>query len=636
MGPNLGNDWQSIIGEEFEKPYYQALREKLALEYKTRVIYPDMNQIFAALKATPYEKVKVVILGQDPYHGENQAHGFSFSVQEGVEMPPSLVNIYKEIKDDLGEEAPKSGNLEHWASQGVLLLNAVLTVRAGVAASHQGLGWETFTDEVIRRLNEREKPMVFLLWGRFARSKKALLTNPKHLVLEAAHPSPLSAYHGFFGCKHFSKANDFLISQGMSPIQWGLPKAETAEEKPQKASSGSYYRVRAFISEKALSHNVQVLKEKIGPNVLWMAVIKSNAYGHGIHAVIPALLREHPDAFAVASLSEALQVREYLKELSRSGLVEGLSLDKALHFPILILGYTDASEYEEALQNDITITIFTLEQGRSLAEKAKEMGIRATVHMKLETGMQRIGFPICEETKASLKELSAREELFLEGAFTHFAKADEHDKSAAKAQLELMSRFLEELSSEGVSFPIWHLSNSASIMEYAPAYTLKPGWPAKRMMVRAGILLYGIYPSDEMDREATRLEPVLSLRSHIIHLKEVAEGTAIGYGGSYITEKTTRVATVPVGYGDGYPRLLSNQGYVTIRKKRARVLGRVCMDQIMVDVTDIPEASLLDEVILIGEDPSAEELAKLCMTIPYEIVCQLTDRVERVAAPPQS
>ncbi len=218
----LGNAWDGLLQEEFEKPYYQKLRAILAQEYKTQTIYPNMHDIFNALKTTDYPDVKAVILGQDPYHGPNQAHGLCFSVQPGVEPPPSLKNIYKELNAELGTPIPDTGFLLPWAKQGVLLLNTVLTVRAGQANSHKNLGWETLTDRVIALLNEREKPMVFLLWGANARRKQELITNPNHLVLTCAHPSPLSAYNGFFGCGHFKKCNDFLETQNMSPIDWNL------------------------------------------------------------------------------------------------------------------------------------------------------------------------------------------------------------------------------------------------------------------------------------------------------------------------------------------------------------------------------------------------------------------------------
>lgn len=221
---NIGNEWDQILEGEFDKEYYLTLRKFLIQEYKTKTIYPSMYDIFNALKMTSYGDVKAVILGQDPYHGPNQAHGLCFSVREGVPAPPSLVNIYKELQTDIpGFEIPNHGYLESWARQGVLMLNAVLTVRGGAANSHKGKGWETFTNQVIQHLNQRETPMVFLLWGNHAKSKMNLITNPRHLVLTAAHPSPLSAFNGFFGCKHFSITNQFLEKNGMTPIDWRLP-----------------------------------------------------------------------------------------------------------------------------------------------------------------------------------------------------------------------------------------------------------------------------------------------------------------------------------------------------------------------------------------------------------------------------
>ena len=219
---NLGNDWDQVLGEEFKKDYYLKLREFLKAEYSRHTVYPDMYDIFNAFKTTAYKDVKVVMLGQDPYHEPGQAHGMCVSVKPGVQIPPSLVNIYKEQAQDVGITIPETGYLLPWAQQGVLLLNAVLTVRAHQAGSHAGKGWETLTDRAIQLLNDREQPVVFMLWGRYARNKKALITNPQHLVLEAAHPSPLSAYNGFFGCRHFSKANQFLADHGMEPINWQI------------------------------------------------------------------------------------------------------------------------------------------------------------------------------------------------------------------------------------------------------------------------------------------------------------------------------------------------------------------------------------------------------------------------------
>ena len=218
----LGNTWDELLAQEFASEYYIALRAFLKEEYKSRTIYPNMFDIFSALKLTDYPKVRAVILGQDPYHGAGQAHGLAFSVQKGVPSPPSLVNIYKELQQDLGIDPPPHGNLEHWAQQGVLLLNTALTVRSGQANSHRGKGWEQFTDRIIALLNDRSEPMVFLLWGANAKGKVPLITNPNHLILTAPHPSPLSAHSGFFGCRHFSKVNEFLRPHG-GEIDWRIP-----------------------------------------------------------------------------------------------------------------------------------------------------------------------------------------------------------------------------------------------------------------------------------------------------------------------------------------------------------------------------------------------------------------------------
>lgn len=219
---NIGNAWDQLLAPEFEKEYYQKLRQFLIAEYRSQTIYPGMHDIFNALKYTDYDDVKVVILGQDPYHGPGQAHGMSFSVLPGVKQPPSLVNIFRELQDDLGITPPDHGYLVKWAEQGVLLLNTCLTVREHQPNSHKGKGWEIFTDKVISLLNQREKPMVFILWGGNAKSKRSLITNPNHLILTGAHPSPLSAYNGFYGGRYFSRANEFLKSTGQTGIDWDL------------------------------------------------------------------------------------------------------------------------------------------------------------------------------------------------------------------------------------------------------------------------------------------------------------------------------------------------------------------------------------------------------------------------------
>ena len=232
MDVKIESSWKEVLKTEFNKPYFQQIVQHIKTERsQKKTIYPAGQDIFNAFNTTPFDKVKVVIIGQDPYHGPGQAHGLCFSVKEGIAPPPSLINIYKELQDDIGIAIPNHGNLTHWAEQGVFLLNASLTVRAGEPMSHSKIGWAAFTDTVIRTLSERRENLVFILWGKFAQEKRILIDESKHLVLRSAHPSPLSAHAGFFGCRHFSKANEYLVSKGIDPIDWSLPANPSSANK---------------------------------------------------------------------------------------------------------------------------------------------------------------------------------------------------------------------------------------------------------------------------------------------------------------------------------------------------------------------------------------------------------------------
>ncbi len=375
-----------------------------------------------------------------------------------------------------------------------------------------------------------------------------------------------------------------------------------------------YFRVRAYINEEALRHNIQVARQKIGPDVLLLGTVKANGYGHGALTVARILEEEGADYLSTAIIEEAVILR-------RAG----------IKLPILVLGYTDPSQYGLALEHQIHLTIFSELQADALSKLAAAGGKTGHVHLKLDTGMGRIGFDCCDLSVDSIERISKLPNLSLDGIFTHFARADEADKSEAERQQQRYDDMLERLEKRGIEIPIRHTANSAAIMEYPTAHRLHiEKNSAVKWMVRAGIMLYGLYPSDEMDEEQTKLLPVLSLISHVVHLKEVEDGTPIGYGGTYVAKGRRRIATIPVGYADGYPRRLSGIGYVKIRNQRAPIAGRICMDQFMVDVTDIPDVALGDEVTLIGEGVSAGEIASLTGTIHYELTCQLTDRVPRV------
>ncbi len=377
-----------------------------------------------------------------------------------------------------------------------------------------------------------------------------------------------------------------------------------------KDISDKYKRVCAVVDLDAALKNMECLRENLLPETKMLAVIKANGYGHG--AVRIAKKLDHLDyvfGYAVATVEEALELRE-----------------NGLYKPILILGYTFPDCYERLVEEDIRPTVFRMDMAKQLSEEALRQGKRLKVHIKVDTGMSRIGIFPDRRGFDFVKAVCGMPGLIIEGIYTHFARADEKDKTDALEQFQRFTDFTERLSRElSLTIPLRHCANSAAIMEL-PQTQLS--------LVRAGIAMYGICPSEEMDKEKTALSPVFALYSHIVYIKTVPAGVAVSYGGTYVTEKSRRIATIPVGYGDGYPRGLSGKGAVLIRGKRAPVLGRVCMDQFMVDVTEIPEAAEGDKVTLIGADGSEritmEELGELSGRFHYELACDLGSRIPRV------
>lgn len=373
-----------------------------------------------------------------------------------------------------------------------------------------------------------------------------------------------------------------------------------------------YKRVCAHVDLDAILTNMRNMHGNIPAETRMLAVIKTDGYGHGAVPIARELEQEaYVFGYAVATAEEALI-------LQRAGMKK----------PILILGYTFSDAYEDFARFDIRPTVFKEETARQLSECACRMNRKIKIHLKIDTGMSRIGFCKDEASVAVIRRILELPMLEAEGIFTHFAKADYEDKSAAMRQLSMFRSYVERLEEKtGYSFPLKHCANSAAIMELGEACD---GWN----LVRAGISLYGLWPSEEMRRDLIALKPALSLKSHIVYIKEIEAGTQVSYGGTYTAARRMRLATIPVGYGDGYPRTLSNQGEVLIRGKRARICGRVCMDQFMVDVTDIPEACEYDEVILIGHDGTdsvtAEELGELSGRFNYELLCDLNKRIPRV------
>ncbi len=370
-----------------------------------------------------------------------------------------------------------------------------------------------------------------------------------------------------------------------------------------------YQRVYAKINLDAIAHNIALVRKKIPSNVKLMLVVKADAYGHGA-AVLAKTFEKEADFFAVAEMNEALELR-------RAGIQK----------PILILGYTSPRLFSEAIAWDISLTMFQPEYLRILSQTALAMGKTARVHFAVDTGMARIGFRVTEEDADAAAEAAKLEGLVLEGIFSHFAAADGEGREISEKQQVEFARFLQMLKLRGIEIPLAHMSNSAGILEYESYYD----------MVREGIILYGLYPSAQVKKavgEDFSLMPAMEIITHISHIKTLEKGKGISYGHTYVTERETRVATIPVGYADGYPRALSGRGEVLICGKRCPILGRVCMDQMMVDITHVPEAQIEDSVVIVGRDGdefiSVEEVADAAFSFNYEFVCGIARRMPRV------
>ena len=368
-----------------------------------------------------------------------------------------------------------------------------------------------------------------------------------------------------------------------------------------------YYRVHANIDLDAIYKNVSNAKALLKPGTKLMAIIKADAYGHGAKQVAETI-DSIVDAYGVAILEEGIELRK-------------AGIDK----PILILGFTPEPLYEAMIKYDIATAVFQLDMAEKISAAASRLGKQAKIHIALDTGMSRIGFKQDEESLEVIKKIAKLPYIFIEGCFTHFARMDEEDKTKAMTQFEKYMDFVEKIEGCGIELPVKHVSNSAGIIEKQEV---------NLDMVRDGICVYGLYPSDEVNKENLELTPAMEIKSYVSFVKELEPGVEIGYGGTYTTERETRVATIPVGYADGYPRALSNKGHVLINGMSAPILGRVCMDQFMVDVTDIDNVEEGTMVTLVGRDGdeniSIEEISEMSHSFNYEFVCDVGKRIPRV------
>lgn len=368
-------------------------------------------------------------------------------------------------------------------------------------------------------------------------------------------------------------------------------------------------RVYATVNLDAIFKNLENMKKNIQEDTKIIAVLKADGYGHG--------------AVPIAKHIEPLP---YLWGIAVATVEEGMILRKnGITKPILILGYTFSDDYDTIIEQEMRPAVFTLKMARELSKAAVRLKKPAKIHIKIDTGMSRIGYRNLEQAVPEILEISALDGIEIEGIFTHFARADETDPAPAYQQMETFEQFIHALEEKGLSISVKHCSNSAGILRMKEA---------NMNVVRAGIILYGLYPSDEVEKDLVPLEPAMELKSHIVYIKTLEPGVAVSYGGTYVTSRPTRVATIPVGYADGYCRGLSNKGFVLIHGKKAPILGRICMDQFMVDVTDIPEAQEADEVTLLGRDQkeqiTMEELGNLSGRFNYEFACCISRRVPRI------
>lgn len=367
-----------------------------------------------------------------------------------------------------------------------------------------------------------------------------------------------------------------------------------------------FYRSFAKINLGAIDRNLTEIKKLMGDGVKTLAVVKADAYGHGL-VPVSKHIENKVDYFAVATVEDALELRR-----------------NDIEKPIIVLSYASPVQYGELLDNDITVTVSDVDEAKILSDLAEKKNTKAKLHVPVDTGMGRIGFTPDEEGAKAVLEISKMKGIFLEGLFSHYAMADYKDKTEANRQTALFDSFISLLEAKGVNIPIKHINNSAGTLEM----------PKKYDMCRVGVALYGLYPSEEMDKENVKLTPAMEVFSHIVHLKTAPKGTKIGYGHLYEAPEERKIATISIGYADGYKRDLTGKGYILVKSKKAPIVGKICMDQFMADVTDIPDLKLGDTVVVMGKDGeeeiSAEKLGSMCHSFNYEIISSFMPRVKRV------